>query len=269
MKFQRTNPYNKFLPYAKGLEEDADKYWAELRASLKQLLTENRPTVNLVALGQWLTNSQKYMALYGLRISQEDHVFLVKTLYGLLFVPNVDPVTLDKLTKTLVPILKKKYLLANTGLLLEWRPLFDLYYRFEGSSAATRGLLKAPAGLLSNIRSVVKFSRSWFSEDATQEMLDLWRPKLCPFDRAINAGFKYLSLFLPTTNSLAPEKGWKLWFDEFMTLWSSFTNSPSWEVELFQLYGRLAFHNIGRIDWSPLVEPLFTKFMVSFCLPVT
>ena len=54
-----------------------------------------------------------------------------------------------------------------------------------------------------------------------------------------------------------------------MVLWSSFTNSPSWETELFALYTRLAFHNTGRIDWTPYVEQLFTKFMVAFCLPVT
>ena len=80
---------------------------------------------------------------------------------------------------------------------------------------------------------------------------------------------KYLSMFLPTTSSIPPEKGWKLWFDEFMTLWKSFSNSPSWETELFHLYTRLAFHNCGRIDWTPYLEGLFTKFMVAFGLPVT
>ena len=80
---------------------------------------------------------------------------------------------------------------------------------------------------------------------------------------------KYLSLFLPTTSSIPPEKAWKLWLEEFFTLWSSFSNSPSWETELFSLYTRLAFHNTGRIDWTPYVEQLFTKFMVAFCLPVT
>ena len=53
---------------------------------------------------------------------------------------------------------------------------------------------------------------------------------MCPFDRAMVQAMKYLSLFLPTTSSIPAEKGWKLWFDEFMTLWSSFTNSPSWET---------------------------------------
>lgn len=115
----------------------------------------------------------------------------------------------------------------------------------------------------------MKFTRSFFSHDSTQEILDKFRPLLCPFDRAIIEAMKYLSLFLPTTSSIPPEKGWKLWFDEFFTLWGSFSNSPSWETELFGLFTRLAFHNNGKIDWTPHVEPLFTKFMVAFCLPVT
>jgi len=45
--------------------------------------------------------------------------------------------------------------------------------------------------------------------------------------------------------------------------------SPSWEVDLFRLYARLAHHNIGRIDWEPYNEIIFTRIMATFCLPVT
>ena len=35
MKFQRKNPYNKFLPYTSDLEEDADKYLIEIKLHVK------------------------------------------------------------------------------------------------------------------------------------------------------------------------------------------------------------------------------------------
>lgn len=44
----------------------------------------------------------------------------------------------------------------------------------------------------------------YFSEDSTQEMLDEWRPLLCPFDVKFAKAMFYFSLFLPTT--LPPEK---------------------------------------------------------------
>lgn len=43
----------------------------------------------------------------------------------------------------------------------------------------------------------------YFSVESTQEMLDEWRPLLCPFDMAMTDAMGYLSFFLPTL--LPPE----------------------------------------------------------------
>ena len=45
---------------------------------------------------------------------------------------------------------------------------------------------------------------SYFPVESTQEMLDEWRPLLCPFDESMNKGIAYLDLFLPTL--LPPEQ---------------------------------------------------------------
>jgi len=44
----------------------------------------------------------------------------------------------------------------------------------------------------------------YFSEDSTQEMLDEWRPLMCPYDVTFSKAMFYFSLFLPTT--LSPDK---------------------------------------------------------------
>lgn len=267
-KFQRINPYNQFLPYASDLNQDADNYLHEIKTHLRHCLQKS--SLDLHQLDKWLTNLQKYIALYGLRFSLEDHVWLVKFLYGLLTdTQNIDPLNLEKFGKLYISLVKKKYLLTPANLILDWKPLYKLIYKYEDSSASARGMLKTSSGFKVTLRAVVKYSRSFFSPDSTAEMLAEWRPLLCPFDRSMIQGMKYLSSFLPTTSSIPPEKGWKLWLEEFFILWSSFNNSPSWEVELFSLLTRLAFHNTGRIDWTPYVEQLFAKFMVAFCLPVT
>ncbi len=51
---------------------------------------------------------------------------------------------------------------------------------------------------------------SYFPESATQEMLDEWRPLLCPFDVTMQKAIGYYELFLPTI--MPPEqhdKGFK------------------------------------------------------------
>ncbi len=50
----------------------------------------------------------------------------------------------------------------------------------------------------------------YFPVESTQEMLDEWRPLLCPFDVTMIKGCYYFDLFLPT--GLPPEhhdKGFK------------------------------------------------------------
>lgn len=264
---QRSNPYNKFLPYADTVDQDASRYLVEIKLKLRECL--GTKPLNRNRLSIQIVNIHKYIALYGLHFNKEDHIFIIKILYGLFTTPNMDPLLLDEIAKVLVTVLKKKYLLSRKDLQLDWKPLFDVYKHYEDSSGAMRGMIKGNLGLKSQIKSVVKFSRAYFPDSATQEMLDRWRPMLCPFDRSINTALKYFELFLPTSMDIPKDKTYPLWHSEFMKLWESFGNSPSWEVELFRLYARLAHHNVGRIDWEPYLEIIFTRVMTAFCLPVT
>lgn len=42
------------------------------------------------------------------------------------------------------------------------------------------------------------FARIYFDKSATQEMLEEWRPILCPFDVSMTNFFVRCSLFMPT-----------------------------------------------------------------------
>ena len=75
MKFQRENPYNKFLPYVSDLDSDSEKYLTEIKSNLKSCL---KPRVDLIQTEKWMTNLQKYIALYGCKFTLEDHVWFIK-----------------------------------------------------------------------------------------------------------------------------------------------------------------------------------------------
>lgn len=78
---------------------------------------------------------------------------------------------------------------------------------------------------------VVNFYYSYFPASATQEILDTFRPKLCPFEGAdILIAVDYLEVFLPIC--VKPEEAsisYELWFEEFMTLWNVCHNANSLE----------------------------------------
>ena len=44
---------------------------------------------------------------------------------------------------------------------------------------------------------------SYFPVESTEEMLEEWRPLLCPFDVTIVEGLKYIAMFIPV--SMPPE----------------------------------------------------------------
>ncbi|TKS85439.1 Proteasome activator complex subunit 4A [Collichthys lucidus] len=196
----------------------------------------------------------RYMRLYGRKFSKEDHVLFIKLLYELVTIPRLEISMMQGLARLLINLLKKRELLSREDLELNWRPLYELHDRILFSKTEHLGLNWFP---------------KYFSESATQEMLDEWRPLLCPFDVTMQRAISYFELFLPTT--LPPElhhKGFKLWFDELISLWVSVQNLPSWEVHLVSLFARLANDNIGYIDWDPYIPKIFTRILRSLNLPV-
>jgi len=88
---------------------------------------------------------------------------------------------------------------------------------------------------------------------ATQEILDEFRPWLCPFDTSFEDAMYFFDLFLPVNlPSNLHNQGFKcafafldflrviyrsmfrLWLSEFLGIWESVCNNPDWEeVSIF------------------------------------
>lgn len=264
-KLQHPNPYSKKLPQQDELEKDRQRFLEEIRVKLSSAVVEND-------IGQcciWVINLHKYIILYGLAFTREEHIFYIKLLYGLLTTKNIDPISLDKFAKVLFALIKKKFLVPRSQLILDWVPLYEMFHMWDDSSVSMRGLLKSQTGFKEQLKSIIKVCRGYFSDDSTAEMLERLKPMLCPADRSMSTAIRYLQLFLPTTKDIPPEKSWKLWLGMLTSFWQTWGNSPSWEVDILRLYSRLASHRVGQVDWDPHMTELFTRFMSSFNLPVT
>eukprot|EP00095_Tigriopus_kingsejongensis_P007698 maker-scaffold142_size315517-snap-gene-1.11 protein:Tk07698 transcript:maker-scaffold142_size315517-snap-gene-1.11-mRNA-1 annotation:"proteasome activator complex subunit 4-like" len=152
-EFQRVNPYNVHLPY--GTEAEADRYLKEIQAQLKEAVQTDEITERAVPA---IENLHKYMILYGLRFTQADHVQLIQVTLEVLLLPNMSPLDLESVTKVLSTLLKKTYLLSRAELVLPWKPLFDLFYHWEDSSLATRGLVKPTQHFNSSLKTLLNFT---------------------------------------------------------------------------------------------------------------
>uniref|UniRef100_A0A3Q3VQG8 Proteasome activator subunit 4 n=1 Tax=Mola mola TaxID=94237 RepID=A0A3Q3VQG8_MOLML len=263
---QKDIVYNKLLPYADRLDDESNDLLSKIKGNLSRAvqLREIWPGVLF-----WTRKLSTYMRLYGRKFSKEDHVLFIKLLYELVTIPRLEISMMQGLARLLINLLKKRDLLTREDLELKWRPLYELHERILFSKTEHLGLNWFPNSVESVLKVLVKNCRPYFSESATQEMLDEWRPLLCPFDVTMQRAISYFELFLPTT--LPPElhhKGFKLWFDELVSLWVSVQNLPSWEVHLVNLFARLANDNIGYIDWDPYIPKIFTRILRSLNLPV-
>ena len=196
-KFQRENPYNCFLPYAAEVKDDADRNFEQIKINLKSCL---KPNLDLTEISIWIGNLKEYLKLYGFRFSAEDHVWMVKLFCGLLLSDHIDHMYLEKFGQILVTLTGKEYLLHDNDLIIDWRPLYNLYYKFEDSKQFTYGLLRVQSELKSTLRMVIFNLTPFFAKNATQEMLDEWRPLLCPsLHDTVSMQRGEINFFVPTS----------------------------------------------------------------------
>lgn len=296
-KPQKQVIYNKLLPYSDVLPNEIVDQLKEIKENLAKavILRDIRPGAI-----HWVARLSRFVKLYGLCFSKDDHILLIKLMYQLAVTQNNEFWVTAKFAQMLAFLLKKKELISPSELELEWRPLYDLYDGLFHSSYNTIGMLMLPSSKggakkrtvgrkssvhLNNpgsmnaegvIKTMIRACRPYFPLSATAEILDCVRPMMCPFDMMMQRAMMYLELFLPT--HLAPchaHLGYQLWLDELLGIWRTCHNSSSWywENHIVWLVGRLAWHIPGHVVWPPshtdLLEPLvFTKLLRSFHLPV-
>lgn len=260
---QKESVYSANLPYAKDIDKESNLSFSEIKGHLGRAAQLRDLKIGV---RHWIVQLERYISLYGYKFSKTDHVLLVELIFELLTMPLSEYALVEKFALTLTLLLRKKSLLTRNDLILPWRPLYKI---IKECSNDKKGFPVYPAKFQITLKNAVIACTPYFHEDATQEMLDEWRPWLCPFDMYVIGGLQCLEIFLPT--SLPPElhhKGFKLWLEEFLGLWNSFHSMPSWEGNLVSLFSRLAHDNIGYIDWAVHIPMIFTRLLRSFCLPV-
>ncbi|XP_075223188.1 proteasome activator complex subunit 4A-like isoform X2 [Lycorma delicatula] len=267
-KPQKEDVYNKLLPYSERLDDDSVNMLKEVKGHLGKLiiLREMRP-----GCGMWVVKLQRYIRLYGLKFSKEDHLLFINLTFEALTIPSLEPYLVNKFASLLILLLKKKELISPEELTLPWRPLYELRKKITTYNQTSLGMYRYISSLETTLDRLVHEARYYFSPTSTQEILDEFRPMLCPFDNSMMCnGIACLEWFLPL--AIPPDQthiGYKLWFDELMNLWKICHNAPSWEKEIMWLMTRLAHCNIGYIDWEPHMSLMFTRFLRSMNLPVT
>jgi proteasome activator subunit 4 len=260
-RFQNENAYNQHLPY--DVTEESQRHLMRIKASLAKCIQLDQETVY-----EWFVDLERYIHLYGLAFSKEDHIYFVRLQYELIVSKNMDLYYIALVARCFSKLMHKRFLIKSDELQFDWRKFYEAYERLLFSETESLGLRFVPETLELHLSQAIVLARPHFALNATQEMLDEWRPMLCPFSASIQRAITYFNLFLPTT--LPPEhhdKGFKLWFDEVLHLWlSGKVNVATYESKLTLLLSRLASDCLGFIDWEPYMPRIFNHIKSSLNL---
>lgn len=258
--------YNKLLPFATEINQDSEILLQEIKLNLEKciVLRELRPGCVV-----WTERLTKFISLYGLKFSKQDHIKFVHLFYQLILVPELDASLIALFANVITTLLKKKHLLHPSELVLPWKPLYQMMQRLLDSSYEDVGLIHVPPYLTSVLRSLIRSCRDYFPIASIEEMLSEWRPLLCPFDVSMLKGTSLLETFLPTTSyHLSHQLPNSAWLEEFMELWKMSHNKSSWEADFVLMFAHIAENNIGLINWEPIMPLMFSRFLNNFGLPV-
>ncbi|KOB72975.1 Proteasome activator complex subunit 4 [Operophtera brumata] len=128
---------NHLLPYADELDAESTAFLKEVKTNLAQavMLREMKP-----GCGVWSSRLMRYIRLYGLKFSKEDHIAFIKLAYELLLIPDLEPTKIHKFGTMFVILAKKRNLVSPKELTLPWRPLFNLGKKLFKNNATDIGM---------------------------------------------------------------------------------------------------------------------------------
>lgn len=251
---------NKFLPYADRLDEESQAMLENIKNNLGKAVAmrEITPGVSI-----YVSRLMKYIKLYGMKFSKEDHIKFVKVLLELINIPNLEPDKVNKFCYAITSLLRKPEWLSPDDIQIEWRPLYKLCNLILNKNCSKGDLYRYFASLETNLQFVIQYCAPYFPRSATQEILDELLPKLQPLDTGKSFDtFGMLCMFLSC------EHDYELWFEKFMSIWNAYHNPP-WSIDMMTLFATVGFKNIGYIDWEPYIPTIFARILRSIDFPVS
>lgn len=257
-KPQKELKYNNNLPYWSCIPSEAVEFLTNIKANIARSLIVSDPRT------YWIYELSKYIRLYGRMFSKEDHIYFIDLLLQVIQIPEISASKLMTCSSLLTTLLKKRELLSRDDLEIDWRPLYQL---FDDRIYSSKNIVVIN-GLESNLKGLLRAARVYFPMSSTADILEEFRPYLCPYDKKMNRGLYYMEMLLPTVTAKPEEHevGYHLWLEELMSIWDCNPHSPEWEQQVVLIFARLAHDTIGLIDWSPWIPKIFTHLMKSFDL---
>ncbi|UJR24623.1 hypothetical protein I4U23_005997 [Adineta vaga] len=262
---QKSNIYNRYSPFYETIQQQSFLLFEEIRENLSRTIQsgEFEPGFSV-----WSKNLQQFISLYGFNFTKTDHLKLIHFYLSILSITDLNYRYIDTCFDVLGDLLRKTRLITRDDLIIDWRILYHWAQVIFTNKKKIHAVTILPKNIDVSMILCLRNCSPYFSATATQEILDLLRPQICPLTIDMYDTVKMFTMFLPTNlPSDLHQQGFKLWLSEFFTIWDTISNRAGWESRLIELFSSVAWNNIGYINWEPWLLQIFTRILRGFSLP--
>lgn len=159
----------RLFPYAEEMVQNADDYFSYIKTGLARACLHRDTRPGLIYYAQEL---QKFINFYGRRFTKRDHIRMIELLYSVLITDKLDFSIVQVISNVLSLLLCRKNLITRNDLVLQWRPLYRLYYEIAYKNLEEEGIFLLPDNLKKTLEKLIQNARTYFPNEATQEILD-------------------------------------------------------------------------------------------------
>eukprot|EP00047_Mylnosiga_fluctuans_P011818 m.22942 g.22942 ORF g.22942 m.22942 type:complete len:1805 (-) comp3830_c0_seq1:81-5495(-) len=264
-------PYSQWLPYASELPAEAAAVLADIKQGLEETVTKRKFSPGLHF---WIRCLEGHIQLYRYSLSIEDHVHLIKLLFEVFQITDINRNLQSTVASILYRLLKKEQFLspaalqaAGLTLTLPWRPFREII--LTAFFPKLRNSETPSSSFAGNLSRLIKFARRYFPPEATEEILLAHTPGLCPHDDSLFRNSLLLCMLLPTHRATQAASGPRFigWVDDLIGVWKWFEHAGDWDGMWLSLLLRAA-QTAGAVDWRPHIPYLFAKYLDVLGVPV-
>jgi hypothetical protein len=119
----RGGVWNRHLPYADVIEAEAKENFGQICRGLAEAIGHRTLEPGLKF---WCSRLTDHVQLYKYSFTHTQHVWLIKTLFQLFWLEDIDPTLQERVANILRRLIKKRDILPSDSIEIEWRPFYDL-----------------------------------------------------------------------------------------------------------------------------------------------
>ncbi|CAF4180385.1 unnamed protein product [Rotaria sordida] len=265
-KLQKPTFYNQYLPFGDLVSRRGSAWFEEIRENLSRTIQmgELRPGFSI-----WSYELHQFLSLYGFHFTKAEHLKLVDFYLSILTINDLNYSNVQICLDRLHDLLRKTRLITRDDLTIDWRVLYRWGKLIFDNHDQNHALITLPKDIKDSFFFCMFYCSPYFSATSTQEILDEFRPLLCPIDWTFSNTIRLLELFLPV--HMPPnlhDQAFKLWLPELFGIWDGVYNDTVWELRVTILFSCVAWYNIGYINWEPWMSQIFTRILRGLSLPI-